>query len=276
MMDRDMKIAMVGAAIMVVFHGAATAAPLAPHRAFYDFELGRNDKNSGYSAAQGRLAYEITGSSCEGWSVNYRFASRYIQSEGATQLTDSQLTSWEAGDGTELRLNQKYFVDNALSKESKVIVKRKSPGAAAEGELTVPVPSVFKLAAETLFPATYQAKLLSEASRGSLRDSSIVYEGTDSDKSYRVISVIGKRKDTALTATKPPSTAASSMKNMPAWPITTSYYYAADPDAEQPIYQSHYTMYENGVSVDLNFDYGTYTLKGELTKLELLDADPCN
>jgi EipB-like len=251
----------------------AVAAPLASHRAFYEFTLGRNEHNSGYSAAQGRLAYEIIGSTCEGWSVNYRFASRYIQAEGSVQLTDSQLTSWEAGDGHEFRLNQKYFVDNALSKEGKIIAIRKN-GAAPEGEITLPTQSTFKLPAEAMFPVIYQSKLLAEAAKGASRDSTVVYEGTDGDKAFRVISVIGKKKITPVTASAA-SAAPPEMKDMASWPITTSYYDANQQDVDQPLYQSHYTMYENGVSTGLLFDYGTYTLKGELTKLELIKTEPC-
>jgi hypothetical protein len=252
------------------------AASLASHRAYYDFELGRNDRNSGYSNVQSRLAYEISGSQCEGWSISYRFASRYTQFEGAIQITDSQLTSWEAGDGSELRLNQKYFVDNALSTESKITVNRKSPNDVAVGELTVPGPKEFTLTKDTLFPIVYQAKLLAEAAAGKNRLSTLVFEGTDNEKPYRVISVIGKRKEGSVAAARSSADAESAMKNMPAWPISTSYYQATDGDGEQPIYQSHYTMYENGVSTELLFDYGTYTLKGKLSKLELLPDQPCN
>jgi hypothetical protein len=251
----------------------ALAAPLASHRAFYDFTMGRNERNSGYSAAQGKLAYEIIGSACEGWSVNYRFASRYMQTEGNIQLTDSQLTSWEAGDGHEFRLNQKYYVDNALSKESKVIVIRKD-GAGPEGEITLPTQSSFKLPADVLFPVIYQVKLLDEAAKGAARDSTVVYEGTDGEKAFRVISVIGKKKITPVS-TGSASAAPPEMKDMPSWPITSSYYDASQQDVDQPLYQSHYTMYENGVSTSLLFDYGTYTLKGELTKLEMISTEPC-
>ena len=38
------------------------AASLAPHRAFYDLEVGRLDSGAGISAISGKLAYEITGS----------------------------------------------------------------------------------------------------------------------------------------------------------------------------------------------------------------------
>jgi hypothetical protein len=255
--------------------GPTLAAPLAAHRAIYDFELKDNQRSSGYSAAEGRLAYEITGSVCEGWSVNYRFASRYVQSEGTVQLTDTQLTSWEAGDGSEMRLNQKQYVDNALSSENKITVKRKAPLQVADGEITAPAAKSFKLSPETLFPILFQSALLDDATTGKSRNTSLVFEGTDGEKPFRVISIIGKRKIGDGLSEDAKLVDAAPLKAMSAWPITTSYYPAIDDQSDQPIYQSHYTMYENGVSTDLLFDYGAYSLKGTLKKLELFTSSPC-
>ncbi len=254
---------------------AATAAPLAAHRAIYDFKLDNNTRTSGYSDAEGRLAYEIIGSSCEGWSINYRFASRYIFNEGNVQTTDTQLTSWEAADGNEMRLNQKQYVDNALASENKIIVKRAAGGQPAKGEITVPTPKEFELSAETLFPVIFQSHLLDDAAKGKPRNLSLVYEGTDSEKAYRVISLIGRKKPTNDMSQDAKLSDAAPLKALPSWAISTSYYPAADNESDQPIYQSHYTMYENGVSTDLKFDYGSYTLSGKLAKLEMLKTDAC-
>lgn len=260
---------------MALASSVSQAAALAAHRAFYDFKIARNDRNSGYEDATGRLAYEVTGSACEGWSVNYRFASRYIQSEGNVRLTDSQLTSWESGDSTELRLNQKYYVDNALSNESKIVANRKNANGPVSGQLTIPNIKEFTLSADTVFPMMYQTKLLSEAEKGKVRNTEQVFEGTDGENAYRVITIIGKHKPTAalsVDASKPESV----LKGLMAWPMSTSYFPQVDDQNTQPLYQSHYTMYANGVTSDLLFDYGTYTLKGALVKLELINSTPCN
>jgi hypothetical protein len=257
------------------FSTGADAAPLAAHRAFYDFKIDRNDRNSGYEDATGRLAYEVTGSACEGWAISYRFASRYVQAEGNIRLTDSQLTSWESGDGSEMRLNQKYYVDNALDNESKIVANRKAPNGPFAGQLTLPTVKDFALTADTLFPMTYQSFLLSDAASGKPRSVSHVYEGTDGPNAYRVITIIGKQKATTASSvdTKAPD---AILKGMPAWPMSTSYFPDVDDKSTQPLYQSHYTMYANGVTSDLLFDYGSYTLKGALVKLEMITAPPCN
>ena len=67
------------------------AGQLAPHRAFYTLEAARVDDGSGFSQINGKLAYEITGSDCEGYAVSYRIANRYVQAEGQSNVTDTQI-----------------------------------------------------------------------------------------------------------------------------------------------------------------------------------------
>ncbi len=118
---------------MALFFAAsgAEAANLAPHRAFYVLEAARLDEKGGFSAISGKLAYEITGNDCDGYAVSYRVANRYIQGEGTAQTMDVQLSSFESGDGLELDMRQKQYMNSALDTETRV--KAKKPAANAVG-----------------------------------------------------------------------------------------------------------------------------------------------
>jgi hypothetical protein len=263
---------MIGLALMLSGPAVSGANGLVAHRAVYDLELGRNETKSGYSDAKARLAYEIVGSTCEGWSINYRFAGQFEQTEGTLQTTDTQLTSWEAGDGSELRVNQKQFVGNSLSAENKVIARRPQ-GAAPQVEITVPEPKTFELANKALFPIVFQSHLIGIAKAGKKHDVSLVYDGTDSEKVYRVVSFIGKSKPLATSEIEQNPKLAQ-LKTVPAWNFTTSYF-SNDQQNDEPLYLSNYSMYENGVAADIVFDYGTYSLKGKLADFEVLKSEPC-
>ena len=106
------------ASFLLLVATPAAAAPLAPHRAFYDLEIKRLDAGNNISSIKGKLAYEITGSTCDGFAVSYRLANRIVYTEGGAQIIDNQMTSWESGDGLELDITQKQFVDAKLSSES--------------------------------------------------------------------------------------------------------------------------------------------------------------
>ncbi len=254
---------------LALWLSGAAMAEIAPHRALYDLTGVNLDKKSGMTAVSGKLAYEVTGSTCEGWATTYRIANRYSKIEGGMQLSDTQLAAWEAGDGTEMTINQKTFLDQFLSEDSSLSARKV---ANAEGTVQQARPSdaTFKIPAEAVFPITHLKNLLDSAAKGQGRDSTILFDGSDKESSFRAVSLIGR-----LQSGKTKGTAAEKLADMPSWPMTTGYYKIPDQNAELPDYQSSYVVFENGVSTDLLFDYGTYQVRGVLVKLEMLPVVKC-
>jgi hypothetical protein len=274
MVKQILSAVLSSSAAFVVFSLPVQAVTLASHRAIYDLEIARLDSGSAYSSVQGRLAYEVTGSACEGWAVNYRLANRYVLPEKPAQILDTQLTTWESGDGLEMNLSQKQFVDSTLDSEERLNVKRPKAGEEARGEMTKPQELEFTLVPEALFPSTHQTKLLSAAVKGEARDVSLVFDGSDGSKIYKAISFIGKRREPGTFAVDTANAETEPLRAVASWPMTVSYY-QMEGASDTPAYQSSFNMYENGVSTDLVLDYGTYALKGKLTKLDMLKTETC-
>ena len=255
------------------------AASLAPHRAYYDLEAGRLDSNAGIAAITGKLAYEITGSDCGGYAVSYRIANRYVQGEGtATQTTDNQQTSFESGDGLELDLQQKNFLNTKLENQSRVKVKKSKAGAPGVGEIVAADTTQIKTDAKAVFPTDYQKRLLQAAIAGEVRHEAMVFEGSDGDKALRAIAFIGAKKQLGnqVEQSETDAETAALLNKLPYWGVTVSYYSADGRGDDAPIYQATFNMLENGVSTNLLLDYGTYALKGKLSKIELLKPETCN
>lgn len=272
---KNVTLALISATCLMGWSMPANAVTLASHRAIYDLEISRVDSGSGYSNVEGRLAYELTGSACEGWAVNYRIANRYVQPEKGTQLLDTQLTTWESGDGLEMNLSQKMFIDSNLNTEERLNVKRPKGGTEGKGVMTKPKDLEFTIGSDVLFPSTHQTHLLDIAKSGTTHDVSIVFDGSDGEKTYKAISFIGKRREPGSFATDNNNPETAPLRSIASWPMTISYYPTDDANAETPSYQSSFNMYENGVSTDLVLDYGTYALKGKLAKLDMLKTDEC-
>lgn len=260
---------------LVLITASAQAATLASHRAIYDLSTSRLDSGSGYSSIEGRLAYELTGTACDGWAVTYRIANRYVQAEKGTQVLDTQLTTWESGDGLEMNLSQKQFVEGNLDSEEKLKVKRENANQEAIGQMSKPKELDFTVPSEALFPSTHQLHLLDAAKKGVTRDSSIVFDGSNNEKTYKAISFIGKIRAPGSFAPDKENSETSPLRSLQSWPITISYFPTDDEKVEKPVYQASFNMYENGVSTDLVLDYGTYALKGKLAKLDMLKTDAC-
>ncbi len=254
---------------------ALAGMTLAPHRAFYILEADKLDDKGGISAIAGKLAYEITGSECEGYAVNYRIANRYIQGEGSPQTMDIQLNSFESGDGLQLDMKQKQYINANLQSETRVKAKKPKDGGLVTGELEGKETKSFTVDATAIFPTAFQKKLMQDAEKGETRSVSLVYEGSDDEKPSRAISFIGVKKTGSLVKAGADAPTLDALNKLPYWPVTVSYYDAKATGDDQPTYAASFNMLENGVSIDLVLDYGSYSLKGKLEKIEMLKAEPC-
>jgi hypothetical protein len=251
------------------------AASLAPHRAFYALEAQRLDEKGGITAISGKLAYEITGSDCEGYAVSYRIANRYIQGEGTPQTMDVRLTSFESGDGLELDTKQKEFLNAQLNSEMRIKVKKPDSASPGVGSMSGKEEAKFETDAKAVFPTAFQKLLIDEAEKGQSRAAAMVFEGSDKDKAVNAVSFIGAKKTGSSLKDVADAETLAKLNQRSYWPMTVSYYdLDANGDAE-PSYQASFNMLDNGVSTDLVLDYGSYALKGKLEKIELLKADAC-
>lgn len=262
---------LASASFLVLLPPSLAAAPLAPHRAYYELEAKRLESGSNITAIRGKLAYEISGSQCNGYVVSYRIANRIMYSEGGVQVIDNQMTSFESGDGLELDLTQKQFIDAKLSSESRIKVRKDGADLPGKGQIASGETRDFETDAAALFPTRHQMKLLAAAETGASRDVSVVYEGSDDERSMQAISFIGA----ARPVTGLPTKDAGDLAQGTAWPVSISYYGTATTGDEEPLYQASFLMLPNGISTDLVMDYGSYALSGKLSKLEMLKADDC-
>ncbi len=278
-MEIKMKKKFLGAfalALPILLAASADAAALAAHRAFYTLEASKLEASSGYSSIDGKLAYELTGNACDGYSVSFRIVNNYVQTEKPSQLIDTQLATWESGDGLEMNFRQKQFLNSTLQGEQKLDVKRPKADAEAKGVMTAPKDLEFSVPAEAVFPSIHLLRLIAAAQKGLTHDVSMVYDGSDDEKPFKAVTFIGKKREPGSFAPDASNPEAQALKDLPSWPMSVSYYSLEKDAGDTPVYQSSFNVYENGIATELQLDYGTYALKGHLTKLEVLKSGTCN
>ena len=261
--------------LFMVAGASADAATVAPHRAVYDLRLLKAEQGAALSGVDGRLAFEVQGSACEGWTVSFRMVNRFRPSEGELRLVDTQSTSFESGDGLELRYNQKEFMNRKLQSDSKIKVSRSAQDADGAGLISGEGENSFDIPAGAFFPVQHQLKLMDMAEVGATRDTSIVYDGSDGKSSYRAITFIGKRKNAGANLRDKANSNASALVSLPSWPVSISYYPASTGDQDTPTYQVGFDLYGNGVATGLVLDYGKFSLGGELANLEMMPGEAC-
>jgi hypothetical protein len=253
---------------------SAEAATIAPHRAIYDLQLLRANSGADLQSATGKLAFEIQGSACEGWTLGFRMATKYRPAESDAQLIDTQSTTYEGPDGLDFRHQLKEIINGEVKQDLRIKVKRTAIGAAGTGESTGKSAESFTIPAETALPMQHQLKLMALGESGGGRDSSLIYDGSDGAKSFRAISFVGKEKAPGSISRDKGNPAAGSLMTLGSWPMTISYFPVEDGE-DTPEYQVSFDMYANGVATGLVLDYGDFALSGTLRDLTLLDKSEC-
>lgn len=255
--------------------GKSAGYKLVPHQAVYDMKLGEKEDNSGISGLSGRMVYEFTGNACEGYSVNFRFVTRFQNADGGSQVTDLQTTSFEEPQAESYQFLSKTFVDQELVEESK--------GKATAGtqtktiNLKAPSEKSLEIGQEVLFPTEHLLTILESAENGVPFISADIYDGAESgEKVYATTTVIGSKTVSPVKAdTEDPD---APLAGLNYWPVTVAYF---DPGAEDatgeltPVYQLSFWLFQNGVSGHLTLDYGDFTIKGKMAALELHEDTGC-
>jgi hypothetical protein len=272
--------AAAAACLLMSVPGAAIGADatIAAHRAIYDLYLKDAANKAGFTGVKGRMAFEIAGSQCDGWTINFRMVNNFNLREGEPRLIDTQSATFESGDGKEMRYTQTEFIDNRLDTEKKLSAERGPAGQTGKGEIEKPQQENFELPREAIFSTQHQLKLMKLAKEGQSRDVSIVFDGSDGSKTYKAISFIGERKDPGKNGATLSGESAKRLAGLASWPVSISYFPLTPEEASgegTPSYQVGFELFENGVAANLLLDYGDFKLAGDLKQLEFLDQPAC-
>src|SRR6478672_9157768 len=92
--------------------GAAKSVNLAPHVAIYDLTLKSSRGKRALESVRGRIVYDFSGSSCEGYALQFRQVTELDSGEGKVALSDLRTTTWEEGEGKSFRFTSENYMDD--------------------------------------------------------------------------------------------------------------------------------------------------------------------
>lgn len=256
---------------------AADAIGLAPHRAVYDISLVDARPGAGISDLTGRMAYELTGSACAGFAQKMRFVTRTTNQEGETSVTDMRTSSWEDASGTRFRFeNSQYRDQQRVEQTVGEAVRRKNSGE-IRVELTRPKKRVIKLPVDTMFPIQHSSELLEMARSGRSVMSTDLFDASEKgEKIYATSAYIGSRHQPGYNKQLPPVSNGEALDGLVSWPIALAYYErGTESEDAVPSYELSFLYFENGVSRRLLIDYGSFSIRGELRELTMLEPQAC-
>ncbi len=268
----------IGASFVPGRANAAAGGAFLPHQALYELSLLKSRGSNAINSARGRILYNFSGSSCEGYTSEFRQVSELDSGEGKVTLSDLRSTSWEDGAGKSYR----FKIDSRMNdtETSPVDGVAERTGDHITVKLKQPEIKTFTLDGTTVFPTEQIQRIVAAAREGKSVLELTVYDGSDNgEKVYNTLSVIGQPipGDKAIDLPDP-STQNDVMKTMKRWPVTVSYYdHDTKPnEGEQtPVYAMSFELYENGVSRALVLDYNDFVITGALGKFDVKDSKPC-
>jgi hypothetical protein len=261
--------------VPLVFSDTAFAARmLAPHRAVYDLTLDRASDHSGITGITGRMVYEFNGSACEGYTVTFRFVTKIDQGD-TSKLTDQQTTTFEDADGKTFSFVTKSYEDQSLDKEIRGTATRDAKGVKVK--LEKPQPQSIDLGV-TQFPTQHLIDLLNKADTGDTFYETSLFDGSDeANRAMTTTVVIGKKAEDGKN--DPEAPALASLEKDKVWPVEIAYFDESKKGGEEtPEYRIGFKLHENGITRDLEMDYGEFSMHGKLVNLKLFDVKPgtCN
>ena len=265
------------------YQPAAAAPPdnvvLVPHRAVYDLKLSKSNGSHGIEAVRGRILYDFSGNSCEGYELQFRQVSELDSGEGKRALSDLRSSTWEDGEAKKFRFNSENLTDDKTADEVDGHAERET--TAVKVDLTKPKGKNFSIPVGAVFPTEHMRRIIAAARAGKSILEFPVYDGSETgEKLYNTLTVIGKA---IAPGQKPPEDATATqpaLAKLTRWPVSISYFEQEDEKAQQggeqtPVYTISFELYEDGISRALQLAYSDFTISGEMTSLELKKEKPC-
>lgn len=250
---------------------AESAIPLAAHRVVYELTLLQAGGAKAPTSARGRIAFDFSGSPCEGYVQNFRQITELQPSEGAQRLSDMRSATFEAGDAKNFRFKIESKVDRARTDDIDGKAQKVKDGDLAI-DLEKPKRGKYDRSGPVFFPTEHLRHVIDAARAGETILEARVFDGSgDGEKVFDTMAVIGK--PAAAPAPEKPAQI-DALKTMRRWPVTISYFEPGKRDSG-PSYALGFDIYENGISRALRLDYGDFILKGEMTELTLTPSSEC-
>ncbi|MEM7620788.1 MAG: cell envelope integrity EipB family protein [Pseudomonadota bacterium] len=254
---------------------SASSITLAPHQAVYDISLNELRSGTGVSQLRGRLVFEMTGSVCEGYTVNMRFVTRITDLQGSEKVTDLRASSWEHGKSNLFRFNSSHYLNQKLDQATSGDARRINNKAAVEIRLKQPKPTKLKTSPNVMFPTQHIVRIIESALAGKTHLHADVYDGSElGEKVYQTTTIIGKKVTSSNNKNTGKIKNINKLRDLKSWPVAISYF---SPDRERsiPDYQIGFRLFANGVSRNLLIDYGDFSIKGALKTIKFHEPAEC-
>jgi hypothetical protein len=240
-----------------------TARALASHRGIYSLTLDRARENATIVDVSGAMVFEII-DACESWASRQRFTMTLRNREGTELETGSDYATLESMDGRNLRFSLTHMTQGAVKSR---VAGQAELTADGSGVARYSEPEVKELPIPpgTLLPNTHTIATLNAARAGQRLLVAPIFDGTTADGAQQTTTVMSPWQGPQ------PVPEAPSLSTLGSSRMRIAFF---EPDGEQaggartPSYEVSLRYFENGVADDMIMDFGDFTVRAKLMKLE--------
>jgi hypothetical protein len=259
--------ALLSAKLAVADQAAASRATapqgLTAYRAVYELSLSDAGLAAGGAGGRGRLSFNLSGSSCQGYQEIRHQVTELRTGGGAPQLMELRSATFETADGNGFDFDFESKSGAAAPKSVKGKAKKTGGSGLA---VTLGSAKSRDVDGEALFPAEYLKRTLAAAHNDEKMFRAKVFDGSGQGTPVLDASTVIGKPSTAPATEK--ALRIQQLEGLRHWPVTVSYFQPDAPDST-PLYVKTYELYENGVVHVLKIDYGHVVVAGEMTELVL-------
>jgi EipB-like len=241
----------------------AGAVEVIPHHAVYELSL-KSGGHSEVSDVTGTIEYEWE-DACDGWAVSYRMDMTFVYQQGNEMEFGMNVASWESKDGLRYRFFVKRLEGDQVTDEFRGEAELDAAGGPGKARYTLPEEKTVDLPEGTLFPTAHSLRILDIVAEGQKLFWSNFFDGSDGKGVLGVNTVVTERKNSDAGIGK-------------AWPLLagTGYsnvqlaFFPSSDETALPESEQQLLMFDNGITSELVFDYGTFSVAGKLKELKRL------
>lgn len=250
-----------------------------PNKATYDVFL--DDGKGAFASARGTFT-DVSQMSCTGWNVEQRL---YVQFTPPAAFNGAPsvpvylrlgANTFESADGL------KYSFEDRMSMRNQILVSHKGeavlkgPGQAGTATFTLPETRTMAIPAGTIFPFAYVRNLTAAAGQGTARYEAQVFDGSMALE-YGIVKMQSVISNPMASRFKPAGQQVDQQdfNATLSWPVRINLMGAGADGQVKRIAQQGYTLMPNGRAEDMIMDFGQFSLRFVLSKIEELPVPPC-
>jgi hypothetical protein len=248
---------------------------LVAHRAIYELSLGKVRGKASIQNARGRILYDFTGNTCEGYTLAFRQVAELDNGEGKISLSDLRSNTWEDAAAKVYRFASQNYLNQQLLDAVDGKAERSASGVAVT--LTKPSQRKLDLDPKVVFPTEHVRRVIEAARAGTTILEFPIFDGSENgEKVYNSLTVIGTGIGPGERDLSDAASGNKVLAGLRRWPVTVSYFERnKGPGDQTPVYSISFELYENGVSRTLVLDYNNFSISGVLKALEFKESKPC-